>query len=359
MNRRKKYFTTKVYLKPEQWDEKKLLIRNHPNADFLNRYIYDFMYSLEKKELELWQQGRLITLELLKEYIEGRKCRTSFTQFFKKEIEESSLKRSTRKNHFSTFMALEKYKKEVSFEELNFEFVVAFEHFLHSMGYHINTIAKHMKHMKRYVNIAINKEYMDWQHYPFRKYHIKTVESKHTHLAPEELELLELFGRNGKAGRYQKTLDAFLFCCYAGMRYSDFVSLTSKNIVEINQTTWLIYRSVKTNIEVHLPLYLLFNGKAVDMLTKYSHELDSFFRLRDNSNINKELKMIALQAGLNKNISFHTARHTNATLLIYSGVNITTVQKLLGHKSVKTTQIYTSIMDMTVVHDLEKNFPLL
>lgn len=55
-----------------------------------------------------------------------------------------------------------------------------------------------------------------------------------------------------------------------------------------------------------------------------------------------------------KKISFHTARHTNATLLIYNGVNITTVQKLLGHKSVKTTQVYTNIMDMTIVHDLEK-----
>lgn len=49
----------------------------------------------------------------------------------------------------------------------------------------------------------------------------------------------------------------------------------------------------------------------------------------------------------------HTARHTNATLLIYKGVNITTVQKLLGHKNVRTTQIYAMVMDRTLVHDLE------
>lgn len=60
-------------------------------------------------------------------------------------------------------------------------------------------------------------------------------------------------------------------------------------------------------------------------------------------------------AGISKRISFHAARHTNATLLIYKGVNITTVQKLLGHKSVRTTQVYTDIMDMTVIQDLEKH----
>mgnify|MGYP000579853877 CR=1 FL=1 len=83
--------------------------------------------------------------------------------------------------------------------------------------------------------------------------------------------------------------------------------------------------------------------------------LPIFFKLRDNSNVNKELLIIAKLSGLNKRISFHTARHTNATLLIYNGVNITTVQKLLGHKSVKTTQIYTNVMDATIISDLEKN----
>ena len=55
LNRKKKYFSTKVYLRPDQWDAKKLLVKNHPNADALNRLIYEFMAMIEKRELELWR----------------------------------------------------------------------------------------------------------------------------------------------------------------------------------------------------------------------------------------------------------------------------------------------------------------
>lgn len=46
--------------------------------------------------------------------------------------------------------------------------------------------------------------------------------------------------------------------------------------------------------------------------------------------------------------------YTFATLLIYRGVNITTVQKLLGHKSVKTTQVYSAVTDLTVEKELKR-----
>lgn len=355
LDRKKKYFSTKVYLKPEQWDNKKLIVKNHPNADALNRLIYEFMAMIEKKELELWQRGKRISLELLKEALGTSEDNTSFILFFRQEVANSSLKESTKRNHLSTLTLLQQFKKDVTFSDLTFEFISSFEHFLQSNGYHTNTIAKHMKHLKRHINTAINKDYMEIQKYAFRKYKIKTVENKHTHLSPEELEKLEKLKLTGRFTRMQKTLDAFLFCCYAGMRYSDFVNLSPDNIVEIRQEIWLIYKSIKTRTEVRLPLYLLFEGKGIVILDKYRDDLQGFFHLKDNSNVNKELIVISRLAGVAKRISFHTARHTNATLLIYNGVNITTVQKLLGHKSVKTTQVYTNIMDITIVNDLEKN----
>lgn len=354
LGRKKKYFSTKVYLKPEQWDNKKLIVKNHPNADALNRLIYEFVATIEKKELELWQQGKRISLELLKNTLTTQENNSSFISFSRQEVMNSSLKDSTKRNHLSTLMLLQEFKKNITFSDLTFELISSFEYFLQLKGYHTNTIAKHMKHLKRHVNIAINKEYIEIQKYAFRKYKIKTIENKHTHLVPEELERLENLILSGRYVKLQKSLDAFLFCCYAGMRYSDFINLSSENFVDINQETWLIYKSVKTGTEVRLPLYLLFSGKGIAILNKCRDNLEDFFHLRDNSNVNKDLIIITRLAGLSKRISFHTARHTNATLLIYNGINITTVQKLLGHKSVKTTQVYTNVMDMTIIHDLEK-----
>ena len=355
LNRKKKYFSTKVYLKPDQWDAKRRRVRNHPNADALNRMIYEYMAEIEKKELGMWQQKKSISLDALKDaLVTSQGEEESFLAFFRKEILNSRLKESTKQNHLSTLELLRKYKKDISFTELTFEFISSFDQYLQSKGYHVNTIAKHMKHLKRHINVAINKEYMEVQKYAFRKYKIKSVENKHTHLSPDELYKIEKLSLGDKYARLEKTKDAFLFCCYAGMRYSDFVNLTAENIVKIQKDTWLIYKTIKTRIEVRLPLYLLFKGKGLQILNKYQDNLSDFFKLRDNSNVNKELLIISRLAGINKKVSFHTARHTNATLLIYNGVNITTVQKLLGHKSVKTTQVYTNVMDMTIVRDLEK-----
>ena len=89
---------------------------------------------------------------------------------------------------------------------MTFEFVSSFDNYLQSKGYHLNTIAKHMKHLKRYINVAINKEYMDIQKYAFRKYKIKSIEGSHTHLAPEELHKFENLQLTGRYTRLQKRL---------------------------------------------------------------------------------------------------------------------------------------------------------
>lgn len=353
LNRQKKYFSTKVYIKPSQWDNKRRTVKNHPNAEALNQHLHTFISELERTELELVRGSQPFNLKDLKET--GLSASPSFTAFLKSEISHSNLRMSTLKNHLSTLHILSAYRPEVSFDDLNFNFLADFEYYLLKQQYHRNTIAKHMKHLKRYINLAINKDLFDLQKYPFRKYKIKYQESKRTHLTPEELYRLETLPLDNQRA-LRRCLDMFLFSCYTGLRFSDITNITNENFHYIDDKLWLIYSSVKTDVSVRLPLFLLFDGKSQAIYERYRNNRRTLFDIpvSANSNINKQLRKISALARIDKKVSFHTARHTNATLLLYNGANITTVQKLLGHKSVRTTEIYSNIMDMTIVRDLEK-----
>lgn len=353
LNKRKVYFSTHIYLRPEQWDVKRHIIKEHPNGEALNGMLKEFIIELERKELELWRQGKTITLNLIKEeFISNTSL--SFLTFARKEIESSQLKDSTKQNHLTTLTLLKSFKPLIDFKDLTYSFVTDFEKYLYDAGYQINTIAKHMKHLKSFVNAAINKGYIDMNDYAFRRYKIKMKEGKHVFLLPEEMKKLEELSLASSDSHLQHSLDAFLFCCYTGLRYSDFINLSEKNIVKIEREWWLIFNSVKTGVEVKLPLSLLFNGKALVLLRTYQSNWNEFFTIKSNSSVNKELIRIGQLAQIGKHFSFHSARHTNATLLIYKGANITTVQKLLGHKNISTTQIYGEVMSTTIVRDLKK-----
>ena len=353
LEKRKIYFSTHIYLSPEQWDNKRKLICKHPHAEALNYQVKEFLIQLESKELSLWKEGKVITLERLKEEF-GIKKDKSFLDFVIKNIENSLSKESTKQNLLSTYTLLAKFKSHIDFKELTPEFIFDFESFLFSSELQTNTVAKHMKHFKTFVNLAIDKGYLTLNDYPFRRYRIKTLKPKHKFLLPDELEKLESLELTGKSIAYRHSLEAFLFCCYTGLRYSDFTQLSEKNIIFIENRPWIIFTTIKTGAEVRLPLALLFDGKGWKLLRKHQKHLNEFFNLKANSTVNKDLIRIGKLAGIQKHFSFHSARHTNATLLIYKGVNITTVQKLLGHRNVSTTQIYSEVMGSTIVKDLKK-----
>lgn len=353
LDKKKVYFSSNIYLKPEQWDKKRMLIKKHPNAEALNYMLREFIVNLEEKELSLWKSGYSVTLEALKDE-SASKTNESFLHFIREDINASPNKPSTKKNRLSTYSILSEFKNKICFNEITPRFIYEFETFLHHRNYQTNTIAKHMKHLKSFVNSAIDKGYMDANDYAFKRYRIKGCEGKHAYLIPDEILKLENLELQGKKESLTHSLDAFLFCCYTGLRYSDFTNMTEKNILKIEGKPWIIYKSVKTGTEVKLPLDLLFEGKAWKMLKKYQHRWNEFFMLKSNSTVNKELMRIAKLAKIEKHFSFHSARHTNATLLIYRGANITTVQKLLGHRNISTTQIYSEVMESTIVKDLKK-----
>lgn len=353
--RKKVYISTGIYVNPQQWDCRQSRITQHPHAEELNRMLEEFMLQLQWEELKSWKRGVHINLSAFKNINRQSDTeRMTFLPFGRNWVEHSLRKDTTKKNLLTTLDLLNRFCSSIEFEDITYSFLLNFEDFMRQRRYETNTIAKHMRQLRTFVNEAIKRGYIQPENYPFRKYQIKTTQSKHTFLLPEEVRKLEQLEVSSFPGSLAHSLKAFLFCCYTGIRYSDFVLLNEKNIVTIKGEKWLMFRTVKTNTEVSIPLYLLFQGKALRLLQEYRPNLHLFFHLKSNSSVNKDLKKIGMLAKIEKHFSFHTARHTNATLLIYNGAQITTVQKLLGHQSVKTTQGYSDIFSGTIVKDLKK-----
>lgn len=355
--KKKAYFSTHIYVTPEQWDKKQQLIRLHPQSEILNRMLEEFVLSLQWKELENWKRGKLISLELLKQspMRTQKNSGDSLVQLGRNWVEQSVRKESTKNNLYSTISLLHEFSPDLTFQRITYTFLKDFELFLRNKGFIVNTVAKHLRQLRTILNEAIRKDLLSPEANPFRKYKIRTTTSKHCFLLPDELAKLESLLIHDDHKNLQHTLDAFLFCCYTGLRYSDFTHLTVNNLIKPDgKNTWIVFKSIKTEVEIQIPLYLLFQGKAISILRKYQKNLNDFFVLRPNSTINKELIRIGKLAKIEKHFSFHTARHTNASLLIYEGVPITTVQKLLGHQSIKTTEGYSNVFSTTIVNDLKR-----
>ncbi len=353
LERRRMYVSTHIYIYPSQWDDVKREICHHPHAEELNWMIAERMTELEGKEIALWKSGRNISLRALKEEVRNGSA-PQFLPFMASEIEKGRIRESTRKNRYTTYYLLKEYCEELTIGELTPYFVSKFESWMCTKGYHTNTIAKHLSHLRIYVNAAIQRGVMSEEDNPFHKRRISHRPFTHTHLTPFELEKLERLTVSLKQQHLRHALDAFLFCCYTGLRYSDFVRLTTANIQRGTTHTWINTESQKTGASISLPIDLLFEGKALALLNRYSDNTDAFFHLPSNSTVDKRLQRIAQHAGIRKHFSFHSARHTNATLLLMQGVNVTTVQRLLGHKNVKTTMNYCEVINQTIIKELKK-----
>ncbi len=166
----------------------------------------------------------------------------------------------------------------------------------------------------------------------------KLPESKRVHLTIEEVK--KLIATDCKD---ETTKRAFLFCCFCGFRFSDASRLTWGDLYFTNGHAKLDIRQKKTDEPIYQPL----NDEAVKWLPERGDASDDdpiFSKLR-NQTANKVLKQWVKDAGIKKHVTFHVSRHSNATNLLTLGADIYTVSKLLGHKDVRTTEIYAKIID--------------
>jgi len=144
--------------------------------------------------------------------------------------------------------------------------------------------------------------------------------------------------------RYPVLKRAFLFSCLTGLRWSDIHLMKWQQVHRHNDLTRIIFRQEKTGGQEYLDI----SPQALEFLGERGNsDLNErvFVGLRYSTGANTALAQWMLKAGITKDITFHCARHTFAVLMIDLGTEIYTVSKLLGHKDIKTTEIYTKVLD--------------
>ena len=167
----------------------------------------------------------------------------------------------------------------------------------------------------------------------------KKIKTEKAYLTKDELKrLIET-----QYGTKNIIRNMFLFGCATGLRFSDIVSLKWSNLTDINGRIYFSKKQIKTENLITAPL----SAMALRLLPK-RREGDNGFVFKeapDNECVNVFLKKWVVRAGISKKITFHSSRHTFATLILSEGADLYTVSKLLGHSDIKTTQIYAKIVD--------------
>ncbi|EJL62818.1 tyrosine-type recombinase/integrase [Flavobacterium sp. CF136] len=132
-----------------------------------------------------------------------------------------------------------------------------------------------------------------------------------------------------------------VFSVMTGLRYSDIAKLTWAEIEYIeNDGYYIRFKQKKTEGLQTMPI----SEQAFEILGIQGENEKVFHGLK-KWEVDRVLPVWVARAGIMKHITFHCFRHTYATLQVSSGTDIFTLSKMLGHKSVKTTQIYAKIID--------------
>ena len=168
---------------------------------------------------------------------------------------------------------------------------------------------------------------------------IKVPESKREFLTVDEIKTLIVT----ECPR-EDVKRAYLFACYCGLRLSDIYALRWHDLSKDGEQWRASVVMKKTTTPIFLPL----SSQAMKWLPERGDAPDDgkvFDGLIAEPNINKVLAKWVKAAGITKKITYHTSRHSFATMMLTLGADLYTTSKLLGHSNVKTTQIYAKIVD--------------
>lgn len=253
--------------------------------------------------------------------------------------------------HLEEFIK-QRYKvSDIALKELAPAFITDFELFLRTEKNHCNnTVWSYMMPFRSIIFMAINNGWL--QRDPFYAYSITKEETKRGFLSKEEINLL--IKGTFKKPSYTLIRDLFIFCTFTGLSWTDMANLTKENLqTSFDGHLWIKTNRQKTGTESNIRLL----DVAKHIIEKYDGitDDDKLLPVPCYVNCKNSIKVIAKKCGIEKNVTWHMSRHTYATTVCLSNdVPIETLSKMLGHRSIRTTQIYAKITAEKVSRDMEK-----
>jgi site-specific recombinase XerD len=358
--------STKKTCEENKWDTYRQELKGRSeHARTINHYLMNFKNQVQEKFNELERKGIEVNVDMLKGEITGT---SSFDKYLLKVFQENNIliaketdnySKSTLGQYATTLDRLEKFiikeykQNDIKLNSLNLLFIRKFDIYLKSeFDLKDNTIAKHLKQLKKVIHYAMSMKYIDAD--PFFGYKIRTLKATRQYLTKEELQRIE--NHKFRIQRLERVRDIFVFVCYTGLSYSDLKEFTGdKVIIGIDGNKWINYKRAKTGVDAKFPLLT----PAQKILDKYVNDPECnttglLLPVKSNQRLNSYLSEIAELCEIDKHITMHIARHTFAsTITLANNIPIETVSKMLGHTDIKTTQLYAKVIDTKIAEDMK------
>jgi site-specific recombinase XerD len=366
-----------IRINPKHWDpETNRISSSCPDALAINGKITEALAKLKKQYTILSAQFESVSAEMLKKAYKGKPVtelpeqqvmakETTIMEAFtiyvgrfsekvksKKRSNNTLKKWNTTRDKMEAFIKYTFKKNDVPLSQIKpFHAEDMYDYFLSSGSLGHNSAMKYIRNTRQVFKFAIGR----WiPNNPFTGFICNYIQPGRDILSMPEIKSLyhHIF-----FGHLEKARDCFLFSCFTGLAYQELALLSPSDIVIGNDGyKWVSINSVKTGNPENVPLLPI----AEAIVNKYDEDIecvacDKLLPVVSNQKYNDYLKVLAGECNIDKYITTHTGRHTFATTIcLENGVPIETVSKMLGHSSLKMTQIYAKITTRKTSDDMQE-----
>ena len=361
-----KEISSKRTIQPDRWDNKlQKVIGTSIEVKTLNAYLKTLEQQVYEAHHQILKDKDQATSTTIKAKLQGTDKRVrmlvpifqdhnnKIKELVGKEYAPGTLERyTTSLKHTIEFMQWKYNISDIEITKIDHAFITDYEFWLRSVrNCANNTAVKYIKNFNKIIKICLANDWLDKN--PFANYKSKVKEVERVYLTENEIQ--SIIEKEFKTERLSLVRDIFLFSCFTGLAYIDVKNLTKSHIsFGIDGEKWIFTHRQKTESASKIPI-LPVTQMIIDKYDNHPQCIneDKLLPILSNQKMNAYLKEIAGVCEIEKELTFHIARHTFATTVtLTNGVPIESVSKMLGHKNLRTTQHYAKVLDRKVSDDM-------